>query len=143
MTNEISFNIQSHRSLAHPNVAVPQVDLEGSDVILTYEGEESEGRIRFVAVACYRLGSPNDEGFFCAGDPRIFNDSMYNYTDFPKLEFGDFYEVLGFDWSNGLIGADVVELVEKNSWKSADLKHFVYFMKDGTYECLCNSWHEM
>jgi hypothetical protein len=140
LTENITFKIQNHSHLADYCAASPEVELVGNDVLLSYDNAE---RIVFVGTVCFRVGDPNDEGFFGGSDPPKINDSMYSYNLFPKLRFGYFYEVLGFDWTNGLIGEGVEELVDRSKWKNLELKHFVYFMKDGTFECLCKSWREI
>lgn len=140
MTENITFKIQQHKNLADYCTASPEVELVGSDIILRYDNAE---QITFIGTACFRVGDPNDEGFYGGSDPRIINDSLYSYKAFPKVEFGYFYEVLGFDWTNGLIGEGVEELIVRSDWKNHKLKHFVYFMKDGTFECLCKFWKEV
>jgi hypothetical protein len=140
-TVPLTFKLQHHLSLANCSTACPEAVVDGHDVVLSYDSDVPAA-MRFIDVASYRVGDPNDEGFFGGGRPGIFNDSMFCLRDFPKLAFGDFYEVSGFDYSNGLIGSDVKELIDKSRWASLELRHFVYFMKDGTFECICKTWEQ-
>jgi hypothetical protein len=140
MKSQITFKVQNHFRYAS-SVACPYAVVEGNDVLLSYD-EDAPAALQFVDVACYRVGSPNDEGFFGGGNPGIFNDSMFCWRDFPKLSPDGLYEVSGFDWSNGLVGSEIFELVDRELWPSLGLLHYVYFMKDGTFECLCKSWLE-
>jgi hypothetical protein len=96
MTLPLTFKQQHHVSLAEYNTACPVATVDGRDVVLSYESDVP-AEIRFIDVASYRVGSPNDEGFFGGGTPGIFNDSMYCWRDFPKIAFSDFYEVSGYD----------------------------------------------
>ncbi len=141
MTLPLTFKLQYHLSLADGNTACPEAVVDGHDVVLSYDSDVPT-EIRFIDVASYRVGDPNDEGFFGGGSPGIFNDSMFCWRDFPKLAFHSFYEVSGFDWSKGLIGTQVNELIDRSLWASLELRHFVYFMKDGTFECLCKTWEQ-
>jgi hypothetical protein len=137
----LTFIPQHPAHLANSNTSSPYAVVVGRDVLLSYDSDV-KAAIRFHEVATFRVGDPNDEGFFGGGTPGIFNDSIYCWKDFPKIQFFDFYQVSGFDWSNGLIGTDVKELIDRSRWAKLELRHFVYFMKDGTFECLCKTWEQ-
>jgi hypothetical protein len=153
MTDAITFTKLRPPIAADPNTARPFVAMEGADVVLSYETQVWErnvtARILFKTVAMLRVGDPNDEGFYGGGKPGIINDSMYNRTRFPEIEWGEFYEVLGFDWIKGLVGtcydeiysdsSDPIVLIP-NATPADGFRHFVFFMKDGTFECVCKGW---
>jgi hypothetical protein len=140
VTSGITFTIQKHSHLANASTANPEVKIDGRKILLEYDDLD---RLCFVDAVSYRVGCPNDEGFYGGGNPGTINNSIYSSRDFPELKFGYFYEVEGFDWSNGLVGDNVHILLECRSWEFKNIKHFVYFMKDGTFEYLCRKWHEV
>ena len=93
----------------------------------------------------YRVGSPNDEGFFI--DPRnpgrIKNDSRWNHTDFPDLEFHNFYVVKNSDWQRNFGPNAAVNKPLKDKTQDLDnLNHYLCLMKEGTFECVARSYEE-
>jgi hypothetical protein len=142
----INFIRQTDVVEAAPNTAVPVVKVVGKDVLLSYDLKNwvkaETAVIQFHDVLVYRVGDPNDEGFYGGGKPHIRNDSMYSRSRFPALEYWEFYEVTGFDWTSGLVGTDVCVMDRDYSQKTG-YRHFVFFMKDGTFECVCKSWEQL
>jgi hypothetical protein len=143
---QMVFVRQANAIEADPNTAEPVVKIVGNDILLTYDlknwSDDEAAIIRFHDVLIYRIGDPNDEGFYGDGEPRIRNDSMYSLRRFPHLEFWNFYEVVGFDWKSGLIGSEVY-VIDQDFQRKTDYRHFVFFMKDGTFECVCQSWEQL
>lgn len=142
MNTQITFEKQDLPFEAEPNTADPTAKVLDGDVLLTFPlmDLEKEGKIIFKECVIYRVGGPNDEGFYGYGsDPRIENDSLYSKKSFPDLEFGYFYKVSGLDWKKGLLGEGVV-VIDGEFMNKADLSHFVFFMKDGTFECVAKSY---
>ena len=134
--NKITFEKQPLAFEAEPNTAEPKVQVEGKDLKLTFPTWDKEGIVLFKDCLMYRVGSPNDEGFYGFGfDPKIKNDSMYSKKEFPNLEFGDFYRVIGYDWKEGLVGSGV-SVIDNDFMNKEGYSHFVFFMKDGTFECV-------
>ena len=118
---------------AEPNAPEPKVKVAGNDILLTFyvnafqfkEFEETElGILRFIDCERYRLGSTNDEGWY-RGQCR-----------FSKLapNWGEFYLVTG----------DEALLNAPDDWKMLKPyetvgKHFLFYFKDETFECVAKS----
>jgi|HubBroStandDraft_1064217.scaffolds.fasta_scaffold01586_4 hypothetical protein len=118
---------------AEPNAPFPTVEVQGDDVLLKFlvnpfrfpEFKEDEiGILRFVRCERYRLGSTNDEGWYL-GQCR-----------FSKLapEWGVFYLVQG----------DAALLDAPKDWRyvrpqSGARRHFLFYFRDGTFECLAEN----
>jgi hypothetical protein len=143
---QIFFVRQANAIEANPNTAEPIVEIVGKDILLTYDlknwSEDESAIIRFHDVLIYRTGDPNDEGFYRGGEPHIVNDSMYSLLSCPDIEFWDFYEVIGFDWKSGLVGKQV-HVMDQEFQRKTGYRHFVFFMKDGTFECVCQAWEQV
>lgn len=142
MNPDITFQKQNVPFEAEPNVAEPHVKILDGDLILSFavKGPETTAEIIFTDPLMYRIGDPNDEGFYGFGsDPRFKNNSIYSRQNFPSLNFGDFYEVRGFDWKNNLLVGGT-EIVDKNYKDKDEFLHFVFFMKDGTFESIARGW---
>ncbi len=142
MDSQITFQKLSIPFEAEPNVAVPQVEVLNDNLVLSFTTKDSDtaGRITFIKPLIYRVGAPNDEGFYGFGfDPRIKNDSIYSRKNFPNLDFGDFHQITGVDWKSNLLGEGTKILDEKYTEKEG-FSHYVFFMKDGTFECVAKSW---
>jgi hypothetical protein len=115
---------------AEPNAPDPVVEIQGQGIVLRFlinpfqypEFENGEfGVLRFVRCQRYRLGSPNDEGWY-VGQCR-----------FSKLApaWGEFYLVQGDD--------ALLEAAE--DWRSVGLtsgirRHFLFYFRDDTFECV-------
>lgn len=115
---------------ADPNGPKPSIETDGSDVLLTFyvncyefDGftEEDIGILRFRRCQRYRLGSPNDEGWY-RGQGRF---------DRTSHEWGEFYL---------LDGADNV-LDDEGEWHMVDGmapkgNHYLFYFRDNTFECI-------
>ncbi len=115
---------------AEPNAPDPAVKIEGKDLLLTFTvnpflfpefDEEEIGVLRFVDCVRYRLGPTNDEGWFM-GQCR-----------FSKLapSWGEFYLVEG---DEELLGAPADWQTISES--SDPHKHFLFYFRDDTFECV-------
>lgn len=115
---------------ADPNVPEPSVRVEGWDVLVKFYvnpylfsefSEQEIGILRFANCQKFRLGSPNDHGWYL-GQCR-----------FSKLapEWGEFYAVAGnpelldapADWQN----------LQSDSHSG---NHFLFYFRDETFECV-------
>jgi hypothetical protein len=113
----------------------PEIDLKvnGIDLIMdiylnNYRFDQyKEGdkvKIRFKNCAEYSLNTCNDEGFYY-GQYRIKPT---------ELEWGEFYEIKkGLDRN---LPNPIVQITNDNS----DKKHFIFFFKDETFECLASEY---
>jgi hypothetical protein len=115
---------------AEPNVPRPAIEVQDEDIVLKFlvnpfqfpefvEGEV--GVLRFVRCERYRLGSPNDEGWYL-GQCRFS-------TLAPK--WGEFYMVQG----------DAALLEAPEDWRlvrplSGAGRHFLFYFRDDTFECV-------
>lgn len=87
--------------------------------------EGSRATLSFSQCARWRLGSPNDEGWY-RGQSR-FETSTHSW--------GEFYEV--FD--------AVPSIAEPQDWKflGSELqstRHFLFYLRDNTFECYAQDW---
>jgi hypothetical protein len=142
MSQQIIFEQQYLPYAPDPNVAEPAVEVLNGNVILDFPIQEQGklGKILFEECVIYRVGSPNDEGFYSYGfDPKMRNDSSFSKKEFPELEFHSFYKIIGMDWKKGLLGEGVVILDGEFKNKN-QLSHFVFFMKEATFECVAKSY---
>jgi hypothetical protein len=128
------FRRLNHGWNAEPNAPDPQVSLNGTDVLLSFFmnsrrfpefGEDDRGTLGFSGCARYRLGGPNDEGWY-RGQCR-----------FSKLApaWGEFYEIVG-DLRLDKGPNDWV-------WLASDTeahRHFLFYLRDETFECDALDW---
>lgn len=114
---------------AEPNAPDPNVEIADGDVVLAFylnaflfsEFEEEElGILRFVNCERYRLGSTNDEGWYC-GQCRFSKFA-------PK--WGEFYLVSG---DKNLLDAPCDWKILES--KSESPKHYLFYFRDNTFEC--------
>lgn len=127
---ELLFTQLNHDWNAEPNAPRPRVETLGGDVRLTFFlnpfvftafNEGDTGVLRFVNVEKFRVGPTNDEGWY-QGQCR-FSESA------PK--WGEFY----------LVSGDETNLREPDDWRllSSDTKqrkHFLFYFRDETFECV-------
>ncbi len=118
---------------AEPNAPEPCISETDEGIELTFflnsflyqhidDGEK--GTLEFFNVYAYRLGTTNDEGQF------RFNNK--------QLPWGEFYELIDSKWNNDFPNDKVImnDLTNKKS-----LRHFIFFMKDKTFECIATDFH--
>lgn len=142
MQSQVTFQKQNIPYAADPGVARPHVEKVGNDLLLTFTVQDSgvSGAILFMEPLMFRVGDPNDEGFYRSGfEPGIINESIYSKKRFPDLKFWDFYEVFGVDWKSDLLGTST-DVLTQNFKEKEGFHHFVFFMKDGTFECVAREW---
>jgi hypothetical protein len=119
---------------AEPNAPDARIEVSGSDVVLRFTlnswlyehfSEGQPGSLHFTGCSRWRLGSTNDEGWF-------MGQCRYSKV---APEWGEFYEVIGddpqrdapLDWQ--LVGPDL-----------PNARHFLFYLKDSTFECLAMKW---
>ena len=117
---------------AEPNAPNPIVEIDGSELRLLFFAnafqfpqydQDDVLQLRFCDCWRYRLGPTNDEGWY-KGQCRF---GM-------AIPWGEFYELIGdvladrvSDWT--LLGSP-----------SADSRHFLFYLRDDTFECDAGSW---
>jgi len=127
----------------------------GKDIILVFDlnyfiyeqfKEGDKGRIIFKDCLMYRVGDPNDEGFYGKNNNSAWKASTAeklgweNYPEISKsIGWDNFYEIEGSDWKSITeFGGTVIKEVENKQ----EYKHYVFFMKDGTFECVARTYSE-
>jgi hypothetical protein len=118
-----SFNQLNEGWNAEPNAPSPSIEVQGEDVVLEFHDfeEEEVGILRFVRCERYRLGPFNDEGWY-SGQCRFSKTA-------PK--WGEFYAVHG----------DPALLDVPEDWRpirqhSDSMRHFLFYFRDQTFECV-------
>lgn len=130
-----SFKLLSDGWNAEPNAPAEHAFVRGSDVVLEFGlnyllysqfSEDQRGHVVFSKAPRHRLGSTNDEGFYrgqCRFSSRV-------------PEWGEFYEVI--------TDRPLAECVPH--WRSfasvgpPALRHFLFYFRDSTFECIAESW---
>lgn len=130
----ISFERLSIDWNAEPNAPEPRIKASGCDILLEFYlnafrfklfSEEEIGILRFSNCSRYRLGSPNDEGWY---------QGQCRYSKLAP-EWGEFYEIQGDDPLRDL----------PTDWHSLSLekntsRHFLFYLRDHTFEAIAESW---
>jgi len=116
-----------------PNVKLKIVDLE---VILSFRmnvfqyenfDESDIGTLVFHNCLQYRLGSPNDEGFFIYGQDRY---KQYG------IKWGEFYRIKNSNWQ-----VNFPEPQRLNEVQNADnVNHYLFYFRDETFECIAENY---
>jgi len=118
---------------AEPNAPDPKVRVDGNTVILEFLAnpfqfpEFADGqllRLRFSGASRYRLGETNDEGWY-RGQCRFSGIAP---------AWGELYEVAGD-----------LKLDRVSDWihvpgAPSGGRHFLFYLRDETFECTANSW---
>jgi len=129
-----SFKQLNHEWNAEPNAPAPTIMLAGPDLLLRFFlnpfqfkrfEEEDVGVLRFHDCLRYRLGPPNDEGWY-RGQCRYGRSAP---------AWGEFYELTGED----------PYLNQPSDWvtikQSQDTpRHFLFYLRDATFECISPAW---
>lgn len=120
---------------AEPNAPVPNVVIEGRDVVVSFRinhflfhqfAENDIGRLRFGLCSSYRLGDTNNEGWYL-GQCR-----------FSKIapSWGEFFEISG----NTKLSECPSDWIKVGT-TSENLRHFLFYFRDETFECVASDWH--
>lgn len=133
-----------------PNTANPIIELYKNQLTLKFQlnteihgfMQTDIGKITFANCLMFRVGSPNDEGYTSVQEEGI-RYSPWNKIDFPQIKWDSFYEVESSDWSSiidyeGYTNNKLMETVKDKS----KFKHFAFFMKEATFECVAESYIE-
>lgn len=122
---------------ADPNSPEPKTKLIDNNLNLSFYSNsflfdktnyEDEVTIVFYDVVKYRLGSTNDEGYF---------RQQFRYTN-EQLPWGEFYELYESNWQNDF---PTDEVLIQNFEDIDTLKHFIFFFKDETFECIAKDYN--
>ncbi|MEQ1406567.1 hypothetical protein ABK249_16675 [Neorhizobium sp. Rsf11] len=118
---------------AQPNVPLPEILTNGTAlelrILLTaprQRDEESDAiKLTFYDCRTWRLGSPNDEGWY-RGQCRYGSLAP---------EWGHFYEIAGEDPLRD----------QPDDWQTMPLpgkgkRHYLFYLRDETFECIADRW---
>ena len=139
MTSSTSFSRTNFVQLnadwnADPNAPGPRVAIEGDAVILEFLANPfqfpgfNQGqllRLRFRGATRYRLGETNDEGWY-RGQCRFSGLAP---------AWGGLYEVSG-----DLKLDRVTDWIDVPDSQPSEQRHFLFYLRDETFECSANSW---
>lgn len=142
LRRNLSKNILQYKKLndnwnAEPNAPYPKISIINNKLIVEFYlnpfifkniSEGQKGRLTFINCNIYRLGSTNDEGFYK-------NQFRYSPRDIP---WGEFYLLLNSDWANSF---PEDKIILNSRLKSDDLKHYLFFFRDNTFECIAESYN--
>lgn len=132
---ETTFEQLNHGWNADPNAAEVQVRVFPPNIAIRFPlntlqfpqfhpGDEAV--LTFHSCLQYRLGPPNDEGFFVLDQSR-FRDR--------GVQWGEFYQVHGSDWRESF-----PDPIPVSPQPEEALRHYLFYFKDGTFECLALSY---
>jgi len=125
----------NHGWNAEPNAPHPSVALDNGSVKLTFYvnafqfesfDEDEVATLTFSNVHKYRMGPTNDEGWY-RGQCR-----------FSKIapQWGEFYEIIG----DTMMNKSPNDWIEVSGTTKDDQKHYLFYLKDETFECIADSW---
>lgn len=122
---------------AEPSVPFPTIKIVDRTLKLSFVlnhfihkniSDGAIGELTFKDCLMYRLGSPNDEGFF-------LNQFRFTSKDIP---WGGFYELFESNWKDAFPNDKI--FVAQELKNSPLLHHFLLFFRDETFECIAKSW---
>jgi hypothetical protein len=131
--NTITFKKLNDGWNAEPNDPAENVVVYGNLVELSFAlnpwefdaAEGSRATLNFSQCARWRLGRPNDEGWY-RGQGR-FETSSHSW--------GEFYEV--FDATQSVEEPTDWKILNPEHRKS---RHFLFYLRDNTFECYAQDW---
>lgn len=132
--NQISFEQLNIGWNAEPNAPELNITVNETDVIIefylntfAYEGflEGNKAKIIFHNCYLYRVGAPNNEGFY--------NHNQSRYKKY-GIEWGEFYLVHNSDWRENFPDPIYVGTFSDN------LQHYLFYFRDETFECVASSY---
>jgi hypothetical protein len=134
MDTGLRFTQLNHNWNANPNVATPEVEPDGEDIVVSFLlnpfqfeqfARDDIGVLRFRNCSRYRIDPTNDHAWF-SGQCR-----------YSKLApaWGEFYELSGDDPT----------LVDIRDWivvanETESSRHFLFYFRDEMFECFAESW---
>lgn len=134
MDNKITFEQLNINWNAEPNAPELNITIDNTNVIIefyintfAYEGfsESQKAKITFYNCYQYRIGPPNDEGFYC------YDQSRYKKYG---VKWGEFYLVHNSDWKDNFPNPINV------GGSKDELNHYLFYFKDETFECIASSY---
>jgi hypothetical protein len=133
MTAGLQFTRQNDGWNAEPNIATPQLTLDGGDLLLAFPlnhlvfkvfDRSDVGVLRFANCSRYRVDGTNDEAWY---------GGACRYSCLAPA-WGEFYEISGPDPT--LAGIDDWSEVKGSS----GTRHFLFYFRDNLFECFAEQW---
>jgi len=121
---------------ADPNAPCPNIEISNSILKLSFFmncfvfdnfDKDDLGILTFQDCFQYRIGPPNDEGFFVYGQDRY---QQYG------VKWGEFYLVKDSDWKMNF--PDPVYL--GHCLNEEGLNHYLFYFRDETFECVAKNY---
>ena len=121
---------------AEPNAPYPYLEITASNIKLSFYlnhfqyrqfNEGDIGILEFHNCLQYRMGAPNDEGFY------IYEQSRYKQYG---VEWGHFYLVENSDWKTNFPEAIIID----DRIPTEALKHYLFYFRDETFEAVAESY---
>lgn len=117
---------------AEPNAPNPVISRTDEGIALTFLlnsmvyqhiDDDDKGTLTFFDVYAYRLGVTDNEGY---------DHGQFRFKK-EQLPWGEFYELIDSKWKNDFPEDKVIldDSINKNK-----LRHFIFFLRDKTFECL-------
>lgn len=122
---------------ADPNAPEPEIYVKDGDLqiifylnyhIFDHIKQGQRGKLTFSNCYMYRVGSPNDHGFYL-GQFRYGRDD---------IQWGEFYELFESDWQNNFPDDKVI--LKEILHNDKRLRHFLFFFRDEGFECLAKDF---
>ncbi|MBO5094080.1 MAG: hypothetical protein J6C33_06960 [Lachnospiraceae bacterium] len=134
MNKQIRFEQLNIGWNAEPNAPELHISVNESNVVIafflnyfSYAGftEKSKAKIIFHNCYQYRIGAPNDEGFY------IYNQSRYKKYG---VKWGEFYLIHNSDWQQNF--PNPIQICTPHD----NLQHYLFYFRDETFECIASSY---
>ena len=121
---------------AEPNAPMPTININCSNLKLSFYlnsfmfnefDEDDIGIIEFYNCRQYRLGPPNDDGFY------IHNQCRYKKYG---VKWGEFYLIKDSDWHTNFpepVYIDTTIDIQR-------LNHYLFYFRDETFECVAEKY---
>ena len=130
----IDFDKITNNWNADPNDPQVNIKLEKDSLLLTfglnyfqYNNFKAENKLQITFKNCskYSLNNCNDECYY---------NLQYRISPY-DLPWGEFYEIISG------ISRDFPEAINIYKNNNLNLRHFIFFFKDNTFECLAEEYH--
>ena len=121
---------------AEPNAPEPKIEISGTVLKLSFGlnyfvfdafTDTDIGVLTFIDCLQYRLGPPNDEGFYNYGQSRF---KKYG------VQWGEFYCIENSDWLHEFPDKIVISEFKDQE----EYNHFLFYFCDETFECIAKEW---